>query len=360
MYVVSVSVQCRQADGDWRPSQTPEAMRYQVRTSSLGPLPLILIPLVLQLTASSFLLGSDSGKGPSNGRLLLRTPRHASVSEADEKVDRLLQLVGVNENSIDGQEVQNIILSLEGMSQDDTSFPPILGNYNVTHVIPSKPSEKPVGGKWSRGPVQALLKTRRTLQHLLPPKSKDSVAEAVNVISLSALKDLFRIHVILRGDAYALTDTQRSDIAQQRQTPGGLSARTVRADFDPPRIVVGRVLNLSIGPTSSVVLDTPYCDDRVRLGKGSRGSWFVFKRCFDDEADEWKEWIAQRPLQKSRALAVLTGCLGVGAVACRAKGIARVGGAALSVASLLSAILIGFSSGGIERDDNPSVPATTP
>jgi hypothetical protein len=313
-------------------------------------------------TASSFLIGSDSGKGPSNGRLLLRTPRRASVSESDEKVDRLLQLLGVNENSnnIDDQEVQNIILSLERMSPDDTSFPSILGNYNVTHVIPSKPSEKPVGGKWSRGPAQALLKTRRTLQHLLPPKAKDSVAEAVNVISLSALKDMFRIHVILRGDAYALTETERSDIVQKRQTPGGLSARTVRADFDPPRIVVGRVLNLSIGPTSSVVLDTPFCDDRIRLGKGSRGSWFVFKRCFDDEADEWKELITQRPLRKSRAFAVLTGCLGVGAVACRSKGIARVVGAALSVASLLSAILIGFSSGGIERDDSPSVQATAP
>ena len=338
-------------------------MRQQ--TSSLGRPPLILVLLVLQgslLTASSFLIGSGSGKRVSNGRFLLRTLRGASASEADEKVDRLLQLVGVNENgnSIDDQEIQSLISLLERMSPDVTSFPSILGNYNVTHVIPNKPNEKPVGGKWSRGPVQALLKTRRTLQHLLPPKAEDSVAEAINVISLSALNDMFRIHVVLRGDAYALTDTERTTIAQNQQTPGGLSPRTVRADFDPPRIVVGRLLNLSLGPTSSVVLDTPYCDDRVRLGKGSRGTWFVFKRCCDDGADEWKEWISQRPLRKSRAFAVLTGCLSMGAVACRARGIARVGGAALSVASLLSAILIGFSSGGIERGDSTSVPAASP
>lgn len=186
----------------------------------------------------------------------------------------------------------------------------------------------------------------------LDTSTSDSVAQAVNVISLSAFRDFFPIHVILRGDAYALSEQERSDIALKRSTPGGLSSKTVRADFDPPRIVLGRLFNIAIGPTSSVILDTPYCDERVRLGKGSRGSWFVFERCFDDEANDWKEWIAQRPLRKSRALAAVltTGCLGVGVVACRVKGIVRVGGAALSIASLLSAILIGFSSGGIEQD----------
>jgi hypothetical protein len=32
------------------------------------------------------------------------------------------------------------------------------------------------------------------------------------------------------------------------------------------------------GPPSSVQLSTPYLDERVRLGKGSRGSLFVFTR----------------------------------------------------------------------------------
>lgn len=333
---------------------------------SFGSLPLtcILILLVIQssqLTVSSFLVQRNSINGVSKGRPLLTTPRHASFSEADENVDRVLQLV--NDHIIDHQQVRNIILSLEKLGTGNTSFPPILGNDNVTHVIPSKPNEKPVGGKWLRGLAQVLLTTRRTLQHLLPPNKKDSVAQAVNVISLSAFKDLFCIHVILQGDAHAMSEQERSDIAHKRSTPGSLSLRTVRVDFDPPRIVLGRLLNLAIGPPSSVILDTPYCDHRVRLGKGSRGSWFIFDRCFDDEAEEWKERIARPPLRKSRALAVLTACLGVGVAGCRAKGIAwRAGGAALSIASLLSAILISFSSGGIERDSDQktSVSATAP
>jgi hypothetical protein len=33
-----------------------------------------------------------------------------------------------------------------------------------------------------------------------------------------------------------------------------------------------------IGPKSSVVLGTQYLDETIRLGKGSRGSYFVFTR----------------------------------------------------------------------------------
>jgi hypothetical protein len=37
-------------------------------------------------------------------------------------------------------------------------------------------------------------------------------------------------------------------------------------------------ISLRIGPESSVVLTTTYLDERVRLGKGSRGSRFIFVR----------------------------------------------------------------------------------
>lgn len=291
-------------------------------------------------------------------------PTFSRQTTLQASVDRLLELVDVEEVDIEanGQEIQTVVLSLSNQQQDasneSVNFTALLGNYNVTHVIPSKPNEKPVGGKWSRGPAQTLLKTRRTLQHLLAPKRTNSVAEAVNVITLSALRDFFRIHVILRGDAYPVTELEREDIVQERQTPGGLSSKTVRADFDPPRIVLARrnssLVNLSIGPPSSVVLDTPYCDDRIRIGKGSRGSWFVFKRCNDrdNEADEWKTWIAQRPLKKSKALAVLAGTFGIGIAGAKGKGLCRVGGIVLSIVSLLVGAVVGFSSGGIEQDAN--------
>jgi hypothetical protein len=37
-------------------------------------------------------------------------------------------------------------------------------------------------------------------------------------------------------------------------------------------------LAAAAGPPSSVQLSTPYLDERVRLGRGSRGSLFVFTR----------------------------------------------------------------------------------
>ena len=44
---------------------------------------------------------------------------------------------------------------------------------------------------------------------------------------------------------------------------------------------------MAVGPTSSVVLTTTYLDDQVRLGRGSRGSSFVFTRggASDDAGD---------------------------------------------------------------------------
>jgi hypothetical protein len=97
------------------------------------------------------------------------------------------------------------------------------------------------------------------------------VAEAINVVSLEALFGILRVTVILRGDATPLSAKERtdSDIVVQP-----LTSRAVRAWFDAPRIIFGRkgrFLNLQFGPKSSVLLDTLYLDDRVRLGMGGRG-----------------------------------------------------------------------------------------
>ena len=48
--------------------------------------------------------------------------------------------------------------------------------------------------------------------------------------------------------------------------------------FQPPRITLGRDINVPIGPKSSVVLTTTYLTPTFRLGKGSRGSLFVFTK----------------------------------------------------------------------------------
>ena len=60
---------------------------------------------------------------------------------------------------------------------------------------------------------------------------------------------------------------------------------TIRAFFDPPRITLGGLPSFSVGPKSSVVLSTTYVDDAIRLGKGSRGSLFVFTRKTPERAE---------------------------------------------------------------------------
>ncbi len=47
--------------------------------------------------------------------------------------------------------------------------------------------------------------------------------------------------------------------------------------FERPELVLPG-LALRIGPRSSVQLSTTYLDERIRLGRGSRGSRFVFTR----------------------------------------------------------------------------------
>ena len=48
--------------------------------------------------------------------------------------------------------------------------------------------------------------------------------------------------------------------------------------FQPPCLHLGDDIDLAIGPKSSVVLTTTYLTPEVRIGKGSRGSLFVFTK----------------------------------------------------------------------------------
>lgn len=52
----------------------------------------------------------------------------------------------------------------------------------------------------------------------------------------------------------------------------------LQVTFEPPRVSLPGGISLAVGPTSSVVLSTTYLDERVRLGRGGRGSSFVFTR----------------------------------------------------------------------------------
>ena len=249
----------------------------------------------------------------------------------------------------------------ESFSDDNPDrFKSLIGLYDVSYIKTTKPRDNPVGGKWTRknGIAQKMLTTRRTFQHILPANTTttcrwDAVGEAVNVVSLEALWGLLRLTVILRGDAVPLTLEERTNTSRVVQT---LSPRAVKALFDPPRIILGRqgrFFNINVGPTTSVLLDTTFCDDKVRIGMGgTSGTRFVFARCADDdvEANEFRALLEKEPMQKSKALIILGALASIGTYGAVSKQLRFVGGAVGIAAALLGAA-IATSSGGIEDND---------
>lgn len=56
-----------------------------------------------------------------------------------------------------------------------------------------------------------------------------------------------------------------------------LDDKWIKVVFEPPQLRLG-ALEFQYGVQSEVELEITYIDDKVRLGKGSRGSLFVFER----------------------------------------------------------------------------------
>lgn len=94
-----------------------------------------------------------------------------------------------------------------------------------------------------------------------------------------------------------------------------LSEATIEAVFDPPLICVGNVHNklgfsIRMGPKSSVYLDTPYVDDKIRLGVGARGSEFIFTRTVNSQAQECNVWLKKAAVP-ARPLGIATIAFGL-------------------------------------------------
>ncbi len=325
-------------------------------------------------------------------------------------------------------EIESTITQLETIKNKTTPtstlqerFQPTIGLYNVSYVLSKRKNENPVGGKWTRKNnklAQRLLKTRRTMQHIVPvnstsigqlnfnvtnyelnrnknkKKKKGSntsttsseqdqeednyddvrpvVAEAINVITLDALWNLIRISILLRGDVVPLSNKERTSSKMSQP----LSNLAIKAYFDPPRIILSTgkkkkephrrsFLNLSIGPKSSVVLDTTYVDENVRIGMGgTSGTKFVFtKLCSkgDMEANEYKKLLLMKPTGKGKILSFLSivaGCSGLlgkyyssGTYRSGSNLILKVLGKMISFTSLILFFGTLFSTGGIEQDE---------
>jgi hypothetical protein len=303
--------------------------------------------------------------------------RSSSLSLSSKEgllVEDLFRLVQEETPTTESQDVDkkvsDLLQQLEGNfvapdDKDPNRFEPLVGYYNVSYTLKARQKDNPVGGKWTRttGIAQKLLRTKRMLQHILPTNTTGlvqdpkAVAEAVNVIAFEALFGLIDVTVILRGDAVPIADTPPSS----KPLLPNLSNLAVRAYFDPPRIVFGkkgRLVNVNIGPTSSVVLDATYFDSKVRIGMGgTSGTKFVFARCSEDdeEAKDFLPLLQRKPVNKRKAAMVLLSIAGTGIFGALRRGF-QVSGSLAAVTSLLSLGLVISSNGGIERGEDTYQP----
>jgi hypothetical protein len=271
-------------------------------------------------------------------------------------------------------EIQGLVEQLAATSlsndkeenDDSALFEDLIGYYNVSYTLTTKPNDNPVGGKWTRS--QRLWKIQRTMQHVLPLNNNtnystttnpSAVAQVVNAIYLECLWGLLPIWIVLRGDAVPISKDDNNEVQQEysnkkrTELVPNLTRRTVRAYFDKPRIALGKFL-ISFGPTSSVVIDTPYVDERIRIGVGgTSGTKFVFARVTEDdqEAKEAWKWVLEQPsmitkTKVSWALVLASVLSGLGWKLLRGFG-RWVSGASAAI-GLVSLALVLSSTGGIE------------
>jgi hypothetical protein len=196
-------------------------------------------------------------------------------------VRKLLRLVadsdvGARLDAETRRTVDGMIGELETVGSDASVTPPnedarVFGYYDVSYVsVGDKQTGNPAGGRFRSPLGKFLFKTIGLEQNLFPPnKIENRVA--------------FTLLGCLPGEV-----TLEGTFAPAGETDDG---RTVKASFDPPGISVAGGPKLRIGPKSSVVLSTTYLDDHVRLGKGSRGSLFVFTKKSAERAErDHRRW----------------------------------------------------------------------
>ena len=202
------------------------------------------------------------------------------------------------------------LLEAVGATQTPNALnnPLIFGDYDVSYVSTGgRQIGNPAGGRFRGGLGSALFRTVGLEQNLYEP---DVVVNRVAFLVFGLIPG----EVVLQGtfapveveaetaaEAAAARDAARerdrvgatkSAKAEKKRARDGAFAvardaenekyagdgMTVRAHFESPRITLGGLPAFSVGPKSSVVLSTTYLDEDVRLGKGSRGSLFVFAR----------------------------------------------------------------------------------
>ena len=236
------------------------------------------------------------------------SPSAGSAPDVDSLVRDVLLTIADTDSGRDITDAQRDatdanIAALEriGATQRPVALenPLIFGDYDVSYVSTGKKQiGNPAGGRFRGGLGAALFRTQGLEQNLYEPNV------VVNRVAFLVL-GLIPGEVVLNGTFVPLTaelvdenaavvdeetknrragDASRVT-ANERSGKGVDDGMTVRAFFDPPEITLGGLPTFRVGPKSSVVLSTTYLDHRVRLGKGSRGSLFVFTRKTAEQAE---------------------------------------------------------------------------
>lgn len=272
--------------------------------------------------------------------------------DASQLVDQVLALVlntdgGMTLPKQTKEEVDGYLEQLEAHGRTQQPRPNknqlLWGNYVVAYTSMSKTASQrgeAAGGRFRNGIGRALFRTEGLFQSCLQP-------------DLCCNKVAFRLFGIIQG-AVGL---------RGKITPvEGENDDTVHVRFEPTMLSFGP-LHLRLGFPSEVQLTTTYLDERVRLGKGGRGSLFVFTRGGAADEAEMDQVGTQKTSHQVRVLAtlgyvaVMLGALA--AVLARPvpavlKGLAFM---VLMTGTLMAAVL---KNGGIVPDDDSAVTFNQP
>jgi len=169
-------------------------------------------------------------------------------------VDTLLALVedtdrGTQIGEPEKLAIEEIVGKLESLCiPEPLSSPLLFGDWDVAYS--SNPTAP--GGYYRSMLGRALLKTREMVQGVYAP---DVITNKVAFAALGFLDG----QVTLQGKLTALDQ------------------KWVEVVFESPQVELGP-LKMQYGGNSNVKLATIYLDEVVRIGRGSRGSLFIFRR----------------------------------------------------------------------------------
>lgn len=146
------------------------------------------------------------------------------------------------------KKVAELAQALKEFCVDEpVNCPLIFGEWDVVYC--SNPTSP--GGGFRSALGRIFFKTKEMIQAVEPP----------NIVKNKVAFSAFGLdgEVSLNGKLKALDE------------------KWIQVVFEPPELKVGG-LEFTYGGESEVKLEITYVDEKIRLGKGSRGSLFVFQR----------------------------------------------------------------------------------